>query len=85
LGGALEARGINASDGALIGQVKGEVEKEDDGVIVVKRIHVTYHLKAGEEYRETVQRVHDMHANKCPVYRSIYKAIDITTDFVLEA
>ncbi|MBT3325744.1 MAG: OsmC family protein [Gemmatimonadales bacterium] len=81
----MEARGINASDGALIGQVKGEVEKEDDGVIVVKRIHVTYHLKAGEEHRETVQRVHDMHANKCPVYRSMYKAIDITTDFVLKA
>ena len=54
-------------------------------MIVVKRVHVTYRLKAGEEHRETVQRVHDMHANKCPVYRSIHTSIDITTEYVLEA
>jgi len=64
--------------------VRGEVEKEDDGVIVIKRIHVTYHLKAGEAHRETVERVHGFHAEKCPVYRSIREAIDITTEYDLE-
>jgi uncharacterized OsmC-like protein len=63
--------------------VRGEVEKEDDGVIVIKRIHVTYHLKAAEEHRETVERVHGFHAAKCPVYRSIAGCIDITTEFEL--
>jgi len=53
--------------------------------MVVRRIHVTYHLAAGEEHRETIERVHDFHQDKCPVYRSIYKAIDITTEFQLEA
>ena len=62
----------------------GEVEKEDDGVIVIRRIHVMYILKAGEEHRETIERVHDFHADKCPVYRSISGSIEITTDYELE-
>lgn len=63
--------------------MRGEVEKEDDGVIVIRRIHVTYHLKADEENRETVERVHGFHARKCPVYRSICDSIDITTEIEL--
>jgi len=64
--------------------VRGEVEKEDDGVIVIRRIHVMYHLKADEEHRETVERVHGFHAEKCPVYRSIRSSIDITTEYTLD-
>lgn len=44
-----------------------------------------YHLKAGEEHRATVERVHGFHADKCPVYRSIAKAIDVTTEYELLA
>ncbi|MGD2044729.1 MAG: OsmC family protein [Gemmatimonadota bacterium] len=84
-GGALEARGIDASDGALVADVRGEVEKEDDGVIVIKRIHVTYRLRADEEKRETIDRVFGFHASKCPVYRSISAAIDITTELELHS
>ena len=61
------------------------MEKEDDGVIVIRRIHVTYRLKAGEDARETVERVHGLHANRCPVYRTLKDSIDITTEYVLEA
>jgi uncharacterized OsmC-like protein len=64
--------------------VRGEVEKEDDGVIVIRRIHVMYILKAEEVYREMIERVHDFHADKCPVYRSIRTSIDITTDYELD-
>lgn len=49
-------------------------------MLVIKRIHVVYYLNAPEESRETVERVHEMHAEFCPVYRSLYKAIDITTE-----
>jgi uncharacterized OsmC-like protein len=63
--------------------VRGEVEKEDDGVIVIKRIHVVYHLEAGEGHRETVDRVHAFHAQKCPVYRSLCNSIDVTTEVEL--
>jgi len=60
------------------------VEKEDDGVIVIRRVHVTYHLKAEASERETIDRVHGFHADKCPVYRTLKNSIEITTDFVLE-
>jgi uncharacterized OsmC-like protein len=65
--------------------VRGEVEKEDDGVIVIRRIHVTYRLQADESARETVERVHAFHADRCPVYRTVKDSIAISTDFVLEA
>jgi uncharacterized OsmC-like protein len=64
--------------------VRGEVEK-DAGVLVIRRIHVLYRLRAGEEHRETVERVHGFHRDKCPVYKSIHTAIAITTAFELSA
>jgi len=62
--------------------VQGEIELEDD-VLVIKRIHVVYHIQAPESARETIERVHAMHTDHCPVYRSIHKAIHITTEFEL--
>ena len=67
----------------MIGEVRGEVGKED-GVLVIRQVHVTYRLRAGEEHRETVERVHAMHADRCPVYRTLENAIDITTEYILE-
>ena len=67
----------------MTGEVRGEVGKED-GVLVIRRVHVTYRLRAGEEHRETVERVHVMHADRCPVYRTLKNAIDITTEYLLE-
>lgn len=52
--------------------------------MVVRRIHVVYELQAGEERRETVERVHGFHKEKCPVYLSIHRAIDITTEVRME-
>lgn len=54
-------------------------------MLVIRRIHVTYRLKAGEEHRETVERVHAMHADRCPVYKTLEGAITITTDVTLDA
>ena len=58
----------------------GEVEK-DSGVLVIRRIHVNYKLRVPDpdEVRDTVARVLEMHADKCPVARSIKGAIDVTT------
>jgi uncharacterized OsmC-like protein len=56
----------------------------EDGVLVIKRIHVKMRLKAGEENRATAERVHGFYAEKCPVYRSIKGSIAITTELVLE-
>jgi len=81
-GGALEARKIDASDGRLTADARGEVEN-DEGVLVIRRIHVEFTLQAPEDARETVERVHGFYAPKCPVYRSLQGAIQITSSFVL--
>lgn len=47
---------------------------------MIRRIHVTYELRAPAEKREVIERVHGFHASKCPVYRSLIAAIDITTE-----
>ena len=81
-GGALEARKIDASEGKLTAEVTGEVEV-DEKVLVIKRIHAHYRLKASEEHRETIERVHGFHADKCPVARSLKGAIAIRTSYEL--
>lgn len=52
-------------------------------MLVIRRIHVVYSLQAPPEARETVERVHAVHARNCPVYRSLHAAIDITTEYRL--
>jgi uncharacterized OsmC-like protein len=81
-GGALEARKIDASDGRLKANVRGEIESED-GVLVIRRIHVEFELKAPEDVRETIERVHGFFAEKCPIYRSLRAAIQITSSYNL--
>ena len=58
----------------------GEIEKED-GVLVIRRIHVNYKLRVPDPdaVRDTVARVLEMHVDKCPVARSIKGAIEVTT------
>jgi uncharacterized OsmC-like protein len=49
-------------------------------VLVIKRIHVVYTLRAeAEADRGKIQRAFDAHMPRCPVYRSIAAAIDVTT------
>jgi uncharacterized OsmC-like protein len=66
----------------LTGLGRGEIELEDN-VLVIKRIHVVYELVAPESARQTIERVHGFHREKCPVYRSLAKAIEITTEYRL--
>jgi len=77
-GGALEARKIDASNGRLTADVRGEIESED-GVLVIRRIHVALQLKAPADAKETAERVHGVYADKCPVYRTLKPAIHITS------
>jgi uncharacterized OsmC-like protein len=62
----------------------GEVEAEE-GVLVLKRIHVVMTLKAvPSEKVEAARRAHDVFKMRCPVYRSLYTAIGITTELRME-
>jgi len=82
-GGALEARKIDASNGKLVGEVTGEVETEE-GVLVIRRIHVAMRLVVPETDRDTVERVHGLYAMRCPLYRTLHNAIQLTSSYTLE-
>jgi uncharacterized OsmC-like protein len=73
---------IDPSDGKLVAEVTGEVEKEE-GVLVIRRIHVLLRLKASENMRKTVERVHGIYAMNCPLYRTLHKTIQLTSTVVL--
>ena len=62
--------------------MRGEIETENQ-VLVIKRIHVIYHLRAAVGDRATIERVHEVHHRACPVYMSLHRAIDITTELIL--
>lgn len=81
-GGALEARHIDASGGRLTAEVTGEVETEDR-VLVIRRIHVAMRLAAAESVREVVERVHGFYAMRCPLYRTLHGAIELTSAYEL--
>lgn len=81
-GGALDARHIDANNGKLTADVTGEVETED-GVLVIRRIHVAMQLNAPEQSRETVERVHGIYAMNCPLYRTLHNAIQLTSSCTL--
>jgi uncharacterized OsmC-like protein len=83
-GGALEARQIDASNGKLTADVTGEVETEE-GVLVIRRIHVAMRLMAPEASRETVERAHGVYAMRCPLYRTLHEAIQLTSSCELVA
>ena len=53
-------------------------------MLVVRRIHVTYRLRLPPEQRAAAERAHTIHADNCPVYRTIRGCVDITTSLELE-
>jgi len=80
--GALAARGISPDEGRASCTVDGEIEAEG-GVLVIRRIHVGFVIAAGKDKRETIERIHGVFAMKCPVYRTLRSAIQITSSFEL--
>lgn len=70
----------------MTAEVTGEVEEADDGVLVIKRIHVVHTLRAAQGDRQTAERVHGLYAEHCPLYRSVKDAISVTSalSFVAE-
>ncbi len=62
--------------------MEGQIVAEDK-VLVIRSIHVTYHLAIGSEHHEAVERVHSKHADYCPVARTLKGCVDITTSLDL--
>lgn len=54
--------------------------------MVVRRIHAAYTLQVDEDVdRDRIERTHGLHADHCPVARSIRDAIEVTTSYELVA
>jgi len=67
----------------LIAEVRGDIEKADDGVIFIRRIHVRYRLRAEPAKRDVIERVMRFHVDRCPVARSLGACIEISTELEL--
>ena len=68
----------------LRSEATGQIGK-DGRVLLIKSIHVKYFLKTDKDNIETAERVHDMHADFCPVARSIKDSIAISTELNIES
>ena len=51
----------------------------DGNVLIIRRIHVTYHSRLGPAQRATAERVLGFHADACPVARTLRGWIAIST------
>ena len=81
--GALEARGIPATEKELQSDTVGEIETEGN-VLVIRRIQITYRLKLVPEKREAAERAHQIYQQNCPIARSIGGCIAITSELHLQ-
>ena len=50
-------------------------------MLVIRRVHCKHTLRNGDPdaVRETVERVHGIYAQRCPIYRSLIPAFAITS------
>jgi organic hydroperoxide reductase OsmC/OhrA len=76
LNGGLEARGVKLSADAIEADVVGESEMRD-GLPVLTRVVVNYHLRIPAGTRETVERLLAKHQDKCPTAQSLRGAVDV--------
>ena len=49
-------------------------------MLVIRRIHVRFELRAPPEQHATAERVHGLYADACPLYRTLRGAIAISTE-----
>jgi organic hydroperoxide reductase OsmC/OhrA len=77
LNGGLEARGVQLSGDQIYADVTGFNEVRD-GLPVLARVHVHYHLTISASSRETVDRLLSKHADKCPTAASLRGAVEVT-------
>lgn len=68
----------------MTAEAEGDVYVEDK-VLVIKSIRVHYTLRGvPDDKREAAERSHTFHKSRCPVAKSIEKAIEVSTDLAFE-
>ena len=77
LNGGLEARGVKLQGDEIWADATGYLEPRDR-LPVLTRVHVHYHLAIPGGTRETVDRLREKHAEKCPTAQSFKGVIEVT-------
>lgn len=77
LNGALEAREIQLSPDSIMADVQG-INEIVERVPVLTEIRVHYRLKIPPGTRETIDRVLERHASRCPTAMSLSGAVEVT-------
>lgn len=77
LNGGLEARGVKLEGDQIQADVTGYNEVRDKLPLLV-RVHVHYLLSIPAGTRETVNRLLERHAEKCPTAQSLKGAVEVT-------
>jgi uncharacterized OsmC-like protein len=85
LGQALRARDIDPEGDRLTAIAEGDIEADDDGVMIMHRVRVRYRLVAPEDTWAAAERAHTHHVPACGVARSLSAALDISTEIELVA
>ena len=55
------------------------IANEEKSILVIRRIHVAMRLVASENTKEIVERTHGIYAMRCPLYRTLHNAIQLTS------
>ncbi len=56
----------------------------ENRVLIIRRIHVRYHLRLSAEQRDAAERAHAAHQSRCPVALTLRNSVAITTELGLE-
>jgi uncharacterized OsmC-like protein len=75
----LEKRGVALGPDDLATEVQGDVEKDTSEIGVIKRIRVRYYVRVPPYRREVVERVLAIHAEVCPLARTLKGCVAIGT------
>ena len=52
-------------------------------MLVLRRVHVVFSLSHAAERAVEARRAHEHYKTRCPIYRSIHRAIDVTSELEL--
>ncbi len=77
LNGGLEARGVKLQGDQIWADATGYLQPRDR-LPLLTRVHVHYHLAIPPGTRETVDRLLEKHAEKCPTAQSFKGVIEVT-------
>lgn len=67
----------------LTADVEGDLE-EVDGVMKITKIRLHYRMRIPRGKRETVERVLESYADRCPAYQSVKGCIECSWDMEMQ-